>query len=561
MAARVKIHFREEPRSVGEAESSVTFTARTLVVRGALLVSIEGDGSEAGTGYDERFEMIPEQGAELSADRRGLLAAVCGYPQMTRSRDGGRETVVVRVEPLFASDGDGWTARMSLYPPPEGETLPDVAALVAMLRQEGVTYGIREKNLAAALAMVKAEGVPHLNQVVARGRLPVNGEDARLRLDIACGAQAGEEQGDGQMDFRERNLFIEVDEGQLLATRIPATAGLAGVNVYGQPVAQQAGKDLVLKTGEDVHVDAVSGEVRAAIAGVLSATGDSGVKVTAKLTISGDIDFQTGNVRSRDAVEISGTVRPGFVVSAGGNVVVGGTVEAATVECGGNVLVRGGISGEDALVQADGDVDVPVLSHGVISAGGAVRIAREAYYAKVRCKGEIVFPGEARVLGCELLAGGSITVASVDTEFSPNSLLAAAVVPERYARYYRLLKSFHQAQAKVDAWRRRFGEGAQGEEIDELLEDLEDTRRAAASYNLIPGAGERDRAGGLRYACRQRISISGVIHMGAVIRIGNSEVTLKKGFAEGWFALNGESGRVEFHHQAKGPAAFGPEVL
>lgn len=560
MTTRVKIHVREETRSVGEGEGGVTFVARSLVAAGAVLVSLEGVGV-AGSEDDDRFELVAEEGVELSADHRAVLATACGYPQVTRSKEGAKEKIVVSLKPLFVIEDDGWTVRMSLYPPPSSETLPELAEIVAMLRQAGVRSGIRESNIAAALAMVKAEERPHLDQAVARGRLPVNGENARLRLEIITSAQSGEELGDGQMDYRERHLFTEVERGQLLATKIPATAGLAGVNVYGNAVPQQPGKDLVLKTGEDVVFDPASGEVRAAVAGVLSAVTDTLVKVSAKLTISGDVDYQTGNVRCRDAVEISGSIRPGFVVKAGGNTVIGGTVEGAAVECGGNILVRGTITGEEALVQADGDVEVPVIAHGSVSAGGEVRISREAYYAKVRSLGDIIFSAEARVLGCELIAGGSITAASVDTEVSPNSLLAAAVVPERYGRYYRLLKALHQAQAKVDVWRRRFGEEADSDDFQEFEEELEDARRAVTTYNLIPGAGERDRAGGLRHACRQRITFSGTVCFGAVIRIGNYEATLKKDYAAGYFALNGDSSRIEFHRGDNGSGLLGPEPI
>lgn len=556
MATRLKLHFREEERQVGEGAGIIAFTARSLAAPGAVLVSLEGDTVE-----DERFELVAEEGVEFSADRRSLLAATCGYPHLFRDKEASKEKIAVRIEPLFTIEKDGWTVKMTLGPPPTGETLPETSEIIAFLRQAGIRSGIRENNIAAALAMVKAEGVPHRNQVVARGRLPVNGEDARLRLDVVVGAQVGEELGDGQMDYRERNLFTEVEKGQLLATKIPATSGLAGVNVYGHPVPQQPGKDLLLKTGEDVAYDPASGELRAAVAGVISAVSDTLIKVTSKLTLPGDVDFQTGNVRSRDAIEIAGSVQPGFVVRAGGNVVIGGTVEGSTVECGGNVLVRGSVSGDEALVQADGEVEVPVVSHGTIVCKGSVRIGREAYYAKIRSLGDITLVGEAQVLGCELLAGGSIAAGQVDTEFSPNSLLGAAVVPERYARYYQLLKTFHQAQAKVNTWRRRFGEAAGGEEIEELEEELADAGRAVATFNLIPYSGERDRIGGLRHACRQRITIGGAIRLGAVIRIGNSESTLKKDYAEGYFALNGESGKIEFHRNAKGPFAIGPEVL
>lgn len=73
----------------------------------------------------------------------------------------------------------------------------------------------------------------------------------------------------------------------------------------------------------------VTGEIHAAVAGVLSAVTNTSVRVTAKLVIPGDIDFQTGNVESRAAVQIGGSLKPGFKVITGGDVLVGGSVESA----------------------------------------------------------------------------------------------------------------------------------------------------------------------------------------------------------------------------------------
>ncbi len=432
---------------------------------------------------------------------------------------------------------------------------------MAMLEKAGVRSGVREKNITACIAAVNTEQRPQKNQVIARGRLPVNGENAWLRIDIAVGVQAGQELGDGHMDFRERHVFTGVDKGQLLATKVAATAGLSGVNVYGHEVPQIPGRDLIIKMAEDVLYDEGTGEIHAAIAGVLSAVTDTSVRVTAKLSISGDIDFQIGNVESRDAVEISGSVRPGFKVTTGGDVMIGGSVESAHISSRGNVVIRGGIMGDEASVEADGDVDIPVIDNGSISCKGSVRVSREAYYAEIRCLQDIIFTGQARVVSSDLFAGGSITTVEVDTDTSPNSLLAAATMPERYARYSKLLKALHQAQAAVDAWHRRFGSAVANDELAELNEELADAKASLTSYNLVPGVGERDRSGGLRYACRQKITIKGLIRSGAVIRIGNTEATLKKTYGEGHFALNSDTGKLEFHSDRKGPKAVAVEEV
>lgn len=564
MAAGLKIFFLTETLTSGSEEDRQTFTISQLMPAGAILVALE-DGSQGAAGKavnaKAEIELIPGEGVELSADKRALLATSPGYPQMVRAKEASGEKIIIDLEPLFFISEDGWTVKMNLYPPVAGNSLPGSGEIMAMLEKAGVRSGVREKNITACIVAVRNEQRPHKNQVIARGRLPVNGENGWLRIDIAVGTQVGKELGDGHMDFRERHVFTGVDKGQLLATKVAATAGLPGVNVYGHEVPQIPGRDLVIKTAEDVLYDETTGEIHAAIAGVLSAVTDTSVRVTAKLSISGDIDFQTGNVESRDAVEISGSVRPGFKVTTGGDVLIGGSVESAHISSRGNVIIRGGIMGEEARVEAAGDVDIPVIDNGSISCKGSVRVSREAYYAEIRCLQDIVFTGQARVVSSDLFAGGSITAVEVDTDTSPNSLLAAATMPERYARYYKLLKTFHQAQAAVDAWHRRYGAAVGSDELTELKEELADAKSSLASYNLVPGVGEYDRSGGLRYACRQKITIKELIRSGAVIRIGNIEATLKKSYREGCFVLNSDTGKIEFHSDGNGLKAAAIEEV
>jgi len=564
VATRIKVYFGTETMTYGEAEDRQSITVNQLMPAGSMLVALEGAGQGAGVKSIEvkgDVELAPGSFVEFSADKRALLATLSGYPCLIRKKQGSGEKIVVDLEPLMLLSEDGWAVKMTLYPPLDSTVLPDTADISALLEKADVRWGVREKNITACIEKVRTEKRPLKNQVIARGRLPVNGENARLRIDIVIGEQAGKELGDGRMDFRERRLFVGVDKGQLLATKVPATTGIPGVNIYGQEIPQVPGRDLTIKTGEDILYDAETGEIRAAFAGVLSVVSDTAVRVTSKHVISGDIDYHTGNIDSRDAVDISGSIKPGFKVITGGDVVIGGSVESAHIISHGNVVIKGGITGKEAIVEADGDLDVPVIGNGVVSCQGNVRVGREAYYTEIRCLQDITCTGQARVLGSDLFAGGSITVVEVDTDTSPNSLLAAATLPERYIRYKKLLQDYYLAQAAVEGWYRRFGAQGANDDLAELQEDLADAKSVLMSYNLIPGASERDKSGGLRYACRQKITINGAVRAGAVIRIGNTETTLKKTYGEGYFALNSDSGSIEFHSRIKGPRGAAVEQV
>ncbi len=567
MGARLKILFQSETITCGQGEERQEFLVSDLMPSGATLVALEGEAPEdpgsakKGDKAPDGCRLVAGEHVELTADQRALIATARGYPHLARIKEGAGEQVVVDVEPLLVVSEDGWTAKLTLYPPLAGSVLPDPAEILGLLNQAEVRWGVREKNIAACIQAVKSEQRPQKQQVIARGRPPIHGENGWLRIGVSVEVQAGKELGDGRMDYRERRLFIGVDKGQLLATKVPATAGIPGINIYGQEIPQVPGRDCTIKTAEDVLFVAETGEIRAAFAGVLTVIANTGVKVTAKHVISGDIDFHTGNIDSRDAVEISGSVKPGFKVITGGDLLIGGTIEAAHIVSHGNVVIRGGMVGKEAKIEADGDVDIPVIDNGAVSGKGSVRISREAYQAEIKSLEDISCTGQAKVVSSDLFAGGSITVIDVDTDTSPNSLLAAATLPERYVRHQKLLKAYHQAQAAVEAWYRRFGAGSGHTQLAELQEELADAKASLASYNLVPGVGEHNRADGLRFSSRQRITVQGTIRAGAVIRIGNSETTLKKHYREGYFALNSENGKLEFRTTSKGLCAATVEQL
>ncbi len=551
MALYGKIFFKSAEILCGPDEEKTIIQVSELMPASALLAAIEDNGdstSPASESSRKQLLLVPGRHVDFSADGVSLLASQPGYPSVGRETDDTVEKITVDLEPLFTISAENWSVKMTLYPSPDEKPLPDASEIVTMLKSTGVCFGIRTKNIEGALSFVSLQQQPIKEHTVARGRLPVNGENGRLRLAIATDSQPGKELKDGRIDYRERRLFIGVDEGQLLATLLPATTGLAGVNVFGQEIPQIPGKELILKAGPDIHYDTASGEIRAAFAGVLSVINDTGVKISSKHVISGDIDYSTGNIDSRDAVQISGSVKPGFTVMGGGDIVIGGNVEAATIIGRANVILRGGLLQKGASIAAEGDVDIAFCQNGSVTGGGSIVVRREVYFSEIDSNGDITCTGEAKVVASDVCAGGSIHVTDVDTESSPNSFLAAATSPKRYRRYLKLLQNVHLLQAKIYKLQHRFGPDGRNEDLEELEEELTDAMTELTSFNLVPAAPQQDRSSALRYSCKQKITLNGTIKSGAVIRIGNSEATLKKQYSDGHFILNSDSEKIEFHY-------------
>jgi uncharacterized protein (DUF342 family) len=541
-----KQHFRTGTVKVGEGEEVRSFEVSPWLPAGTLLASLKTDSSAPDDKEAQETVLAPGPHVEYSADKRGLLAAVSGYPRLSTKKEGSARVVIVEVEPLLVISEDGWSVKLNLYPPIDGYPAPDQQQLLEQLEQAGVRWGVREKAIAGALDKVHGERTPVLGLVIARGRMPVNGQNGKLRIEVEVGEQPGREQSDGSIDFKERNVFIGVDAGQLLATRIAATAGLPGINVYGHEVPQVPGKELSVKSGADIVYDERTGQIRAACGGVVSVINDATVKVTSKQVISEDIDFTTGNVRSKGGVEVGGSVKPGFILKAGGDVLVNGIIESGQV-AGGNVIARGGVTGKQSIIEAGGDVFLHYLEEGRIVSNGAVHIAKEAYFADIRCHGSVTSGAESRIIGSKLFAGGSLSLVQVDTDSSPHSSLSAAVDFERFERLGQLIERQKACEEVVFRLRHRLGPGGTSPDLEEHEEELADCRRALQGFNLIPVSADDDTAGGLRFACGQKIEIAGIIQAGATIRIGNSEATLKHTCREGFFALNSETQKITFY--------------
>ena len=107
------------------------------------------------------------------------------------------------------------------------------------------------------------------------------------------------------------------------------------------------------------------------------------IKVLSHQTITGDIDFETGNVESMNAIKILGSVQPGFRVTAGGDIKITGSVMSASAISEGNLVVLGGTTGKNSTLQVKGDADINFIEQGVLKCGGLVVIRKQSYYSNI----------------------------------------------------------------------------------------------------------------------------------------------------------------------------------
>lgn len=494
-------------------------------------------------------EQVLQAGDNVVVDEasRQLVAGVSGYPVFTSTVKGQLEHLHLGVDRLIRVTPDRMQALLCLKPPPPGHSLPDRETIRQILDEEHIVFGLLPNVLTNCLERGITELQPQ-QTVVALGTLPVKGKDAWLRFAIEVGSLPGKVMGNGEIDFRERNMFIGVNKDQLIAHKIPPSAGIAGRDIYGTAIAPLAGKDIVVRTMDDAALNEATGEIRALRSGVLSMVTENSVKVCSRQVVAQDIDYETGNIISRDAIEIKGSIKPKFKVNALGDVLVSGDVEKAQVRSDGSVVIKGGVVGRFATVHARGDIDVAFVVQGRVRSGGKTILRQHGSYCRLHASGDLHCNPSARIVASQLVAFGSITAGNIGSDIAPSSMLIAAVSPEQLQRFFELQRTLTSQAEAVETLRRRMGLRAAGEELDELIESHEASRKEFAQLNLIIAKDREPADHGLSHALECTIVVRGKVFAGTEIRIGNSRMVLPVTMSNVCFRLQ-EHLAADAHHR------------
>lgn len=313
-----------------------------------------------------------------------------------------------------------------LAPKKEDATLPahDV------LRQELAGLGITEGLLAHPVSQ------PDKSFLVARGRPPVNGENARARLHVKPSVVrapkvTNPEKGD-KVDYRELGNIVNVKAGQLLIEKIALTEGTPGSDVFGNEVASKPGRDLKLKIGSNIRFEEEENKLYAATHGKFIMA-DEKASVLDEHGIREDVDLTTGNVTfGGKRLSVQGAVLPGFRVKCRGEVYIGKGVNNAEILAGGNITILGGIIGEQALITGMGNITTDFVENGPkIKAPGSMLLKDVAIQAEVEIGGSLrAVEGKGLVVGGKYVIGGSMWVRELGSEGEVITEVTVGIKPE-----------------------------------------------------------------------------------------------------------------------------------
>lgn len=253
------------------------------------------------------------------------------------------------------------------------------------LFDKGIVLGVVADEMIQGF--VKSSGFKTKAFRVAKGVVPIDGKDARVEFFFNTDyLKAGGMTQDGTIDFKERGEIPHVEEGTVLAEKIPMVEARSGHNIYGDEIPTMPGRDLPLKYGKGTKLSEDGFKVLAAVKGFPKYGLSGHIFVYDVYTTPGDVDYETGHVQYDGNVDVKGRVKSGFKVI--GNDVSVIELDGGVVDAQGNVTVSGGIN--EGTIYARGNVYAKFIHNSTVSCMGDVVVQKEIVDSTIENSGRCV---------------------------------------------------------------------------------------------------------------------------------------------------------------------------
>jgi len=407
------------------------------------------------------LEFYPERGSGEELDRNALILhlsrkkivdfSVTAVQSIIEKKGGRARIAITQTENIYGEDlsvevtTDELEASGRLMrPEPNGPALSPEAAK-AKLTEAGIIHGVDEEAIQKMLNE-KVYGDPY---VLAKATRPVDGEDGKLVFHFSTDERTGSpvEIGGGRVDYRKLDLYVPVEDEQLLVSKTEATEGTPGTSVKGNTLKQRPGKETALPRGKNVRYSDDRVEMFSTCTGMVEFVNNA-INVSNVYKINGDCDMSVGNIDFDGSVHITGSVRSGHTIKATDGINVGGGVEAANLIAGGNIEVKGGMQGSNkGKIEAGGSVSIMYIEQGTIASDGPVTID-VSIHSRIETGSTLHAKGKrGAIIGGQVAAAGDIVVNYIGALSNTKTEVEVGVMPKKRARLTVLEKEMERLAA------------------------------------------------------------------------------------------------------------------
>lgn len=325
---------------------------------------------------------------------------------------------------------------------------------------------------------------------IAGGELGNPGKDAVMKYHFETDPLKIEKaKKGGVIDFEDLGTTSQVKKDDLLAEKIPPTAGTPGKDVYGTPTVAPKSRDIKLRCGKGTTLSEDGTKILAATDGVPKISVHGRVYVLFQHEIRGDVGKNTGHVDFDGEINVTGSIRSGYRVK--GHSLAVDTILESKIDMIGDVAVSGGII--KAAIKTKGHVRARFVRGAEIKTFGDVIVEKGIRDSKIETSGACIVK-DGMVLSSMITAKKGIWAGQIGSEVSKPCGLRVGVdvrakkeidkiislIPSRkqdlakLKRYEQeLAQKLKQIESKIDALARfKDRNKANWEKIQGVLEQL-----------------------------------------------------------------------------------------
>ncbi len=443
--------------------------------------------------------------------------------------------------PAFAEPEDVSRLRIAAAPDRMSATLvlpggsghgrvPSKEEVLRRLADLGVVAGIDEAAIDTLLELRGRSG-RKVEGVVARGVPPSHGRDTRIEPRVSLQRERSAAAGLSRAaESRERVVLPFIRAGEVVAEIVPHVAGKDGYDVFGKSLPAEPGAQRQVRVGKGAILSDDGREIYARISGFVHIDGYL-VDVRDCYVHEGDVGIVSGNLVFAGDAAVTGSVRAGFEVEVGGNLQIGGAVEAARVKAGGDLLIQGGVTGaveRPARLSCGGRFEALFVENAEVVAGGDVLVTDVVAHSRLYGGDLVEVSGKrGRIIGGEVSARGEVACMEAGAPGGAETLLCAGEDPVARGRLREIERTLAELAGKmkivqrlVDGMKRR----GLTPEILHLMQENPNIRDFLANYGrmreeFVKLAGERSVLAGVCSTRHAAVRVLGAIHPNVRVKI------------------------------------------
>ncbi|MFH2092912.1 MAG: flagellar assembly protein A [Pseudomonadota bacterium] len=289
-----------------------------------------------------------------------------------------------------------------------------------ILIEKGIVVGIVDDKMIEGF--IQSSGFKTKAFMVARGISPIQGKDARIEFFFNTDyLDAGGVTEDGSIDFKDRGKIPHIEEGTVLAEKIPMIEARRGHTVFGDEIETTPGNDAALKIGKGAKLSEDGFKVLAAVKGFPKYSLSGHIFVHQEYLCEGDVDFETGHIHYEGNITIKGRIKSGFKVKGSDVTVI--ELDGGIIDAQGNVKIQGGIN--EGTIYSRGNVYAKFIHNSQVVCMGDVIVEKEIVDSDIECSGSCKAEN-GKLISSRITAKMGVKARHIGTEMAAPNVIKVA---------------------------------------------------------------------------------------------------------------------------------------